>query len=94
MAKAKVVITEEMVNELVTIREQLRTLTAREKALKESFREAGAGTYSSPLCAVEISFTTTNSIDTEAVREFFGPEKIREFMKESERMNIKTMELA
>lgn len=94
MAKSKVVITEEMVDELVKVREQLRSLTAREKALKEAFRESGAATYSSKHCAVEITFSTINAIDTDKVRAYFGPEKIAEFMKESERMNIKTMEIA
>lgn len=94
MAKSKVVITEDMVNELVTVREQLRALTAREKELKEGFREAGAGTYSSKLAAVEITFSSQNRLDTEAVRAFLGVEKCKEFVKTSEQMNIKTMELA
>lgn len=94
MAKTKVTITEAMVEELVTVREKLRALTAREKELKEAFREAGAGTYSSPLAAVEISFTSKMILDSEKVRAFIGPKKLPEFMKASEQMNIKTMELA
>lgn len=94
MAKTKVIITEEMVNELVTVREKLRSLTAREKELKELFREAGAGTYSTPLAAVEISFTSKMILDTDKVRTFIGPKALPEFMKSSEQMNIKTMELA
>ena len=94
MAKTKVTITEEMVEELVTVREKLRALTAREKELKEAFREAGAGTYSSPVAAVEISFTSKMILDSEKVRAFIGPKKLPEFMKASEQMNIKTMELA
>lgn len=94
MAKTKVTITEAMVEELVTVREKLRALTAREKELKEFFREAGAGTYSSPLAAVEISFTSKMILDSEKVRAFIGPKKLPEFMKSSEQMNIKTMELA
>ncbi len=94
MAKTKVTITEAMVEELVTVREKLRALTAREKELKEAFREAGAGTYSSPVAAVEISFTSKMILDSEKVRAFIGPKKLPEFMKASEQMNIKTMELA
>ena len=94
MAKSKVVITEDMVNELVTVREQLRALTAREKELKENFREAGAGTYSSRLAAVEISFSSQTGLDTEKVRAFLGAAKCKEFSKIIEKMNIKTMELA
>lgn len=94
MAKTKVTITEAMVEELVTVREKLRALTAREKELKELFREAGAGTYSSPVAAVEISFTSKMILDSEKVRAFIGPKKLPEFMKASEQMNIKTMELA
>ncbi len=94
MAKSKVTITEGMVNELVTVREKLRALTAREKELKEAFRDAGAGTYSSPVAAVEISFTSKMIMDSDKVRAFIGPKALPEFMKASEQMNIKTMELA
>ncbi len=94
MAKSKTVITEAMVEELVTVREKLRALTAREKELKEFFRDAGAGTYSSKLAAVEISFTSKMIMDSDKVRAFIGPKKMPEFMKASEQMNIKTMELA
>ena len=93
MAKSKVVITEDMVDELVTIREKLRALTAREKELKDAFRDGGAATYSSKNCAVEITFTSKMIMDTEKVRAFIGPKKLPEFMKASEQMNIKTMEL-
>ena len=94
MAKSKTVITEDMVNELVTVREQLRALTAREKELKENFRDAGAGTYSSNLAAVEISFSPQTRLDTEKVRAFLGVAKCTELSKTTEQMNIKTMELA
>lgn len=94
MAKSKVVITEDMVDELVTIREKLRALAAREKELKDAFRDGGAATYSSKNCAVEITFTTKSILDTEKVRAHIGPELLPEFMKASEQMNIKTMELA
>ena len=94
IAKSKVVITEEMVNELVTVREQLRALTAREKELKEDFREAGAGTYSSRLAAVEISFSSQTRLDTDKVRAHLGADLCKELSKTSEQMNIKTMELA
>lgn len=94
MAKSKVVITEAMVDELVTIREKLRALTAREKELKEAFREGGAATYSSKNCAIEISFTSKMIMDSDKVRAFIGPANMAEFMKPSEQMNIKTMELA
>ena len=94
MAKSKVVITEDMVDELVTIREKLRALAAREKELKDAFRDGGAATYSSKNCAVEITFTTKSILDTEKVRAHIGPKLLPEFMKPSEQMNIKTMELA
>ncbi len=94
MAQSKVVITEEMVDELVTIREKLRALTAREKELKEAFRDSGAATYSSKNSAIEISFTSKMIVDSEKVRAFIGAAKMPEFMKASEQMNIKTMELA
>lgn len=94
MAKTKVTITEAMVEELVTVREKLRALTAREKELKEAFREAGAGTYSSRSAAVEISFTSKMIMDSDKVRAFIGPKEMPKFMKPSEQMNIKTMELA
>lgn len=93
MSKSKVVITEDMVDELVTIREKLRALTAREKELKEEFRKGGAATYSSKNCAIEISFTSKMIMDSDKVRAFIGPKKIAEFLKPSESMNIKTMEL-
>jgi hypothetical protein len=83
-----------MVDELVTIREKLRALAAREKELKDAFRDGGAATYSSKNCAVEITFTTKSILDTEKVRAHIGPKLLPEFMKASEQMNIKTMELA
>ena len=44
--KTKVpVITEAMVDELAAIRDQLKSLNAREKVLKEAFRANGAGIY-------------------------------------------------
>jgi hypothetical protein len=94
MAKSKVVITEEMVDELVTIREKLRALTAREKELKDIFRDGGAATYSSKNCAIEISFTSKMIMDSEKVRAFIGAANMPAYMKASEQMNIKTMELA
>ena len=93
MAKPKVVITEDMVDELVTVREKLRALTAREKELKDAFREGGAATYQSKNCVVEITFTSKMILDQEKARAFIGAAQIKEFMKPSEQMNIKSMEL-
>lgn len=91
---AKAVITNEMVDELVTVRDQLRALAAREETLKKAFKEAGAGVYSSYAHQVEIKFTTRKTLDMDAARAALGAEFCEKNVKVGEAMNITTMVLA
>lgn len=91
---SKITITNEMVNELVSVRDQIRTLTAREDALKKAFKEAGAGIYASHEYQVEIKFTTRKTLDMDKVRAALGAEFCAANVKENDAMNITTMVLA
>lgn len=92
MAKAKA-ITCEMIDELVAVREQLRSLTAREKKLKEAFADEGAGIYASDNYQIEIRFTTRSTLDLDAARAALGAEFVAAHQKSSTAMNIVVMEL-
>jgi hypothetical protein len=90
MAK-KQKITVAMVDELVEVRAQLKELKAREEALKKIFRAAGEGTYAGDEYQVEITFTTYETVDMDAVRDALPPHWFAANMKETERMNVKSM---
>ena len=90
MAK-KQVITIAMVDELVEVRAQLKELKAREEALKKIFRRFGEGTYAGDQYQVEITISTYETIDMDAVRDALPPHWFEANMKENERMNIRAM---
>ncbi len=93
MAKKSPVITEQMVDELAQVRQQLAELVAREKALKETFREAGAAVYRGQQFQVEITFSSQSRLDSQAVKDALGPKWIAEHQKAVEQMNIRSMVL-
>lgn len=92
--KAKVpTITEAMVDELAAIRDQLKSLTAREKVLKEAFRANGAGIYAGEFNQIEIVFTSRPQVNMDKVRDLLGAEWIATNSRDVEVMNIRQMEL-
>lgn len=92
--KTKVpVITEAMVDELAAIRDQLKSLNAREKVLKEAFRANGAGIYAGEFNQIEVVFTTRPQVDMDQVRDLLGAEWIASHSREVEVMNLRQMEL-
>lgn len=86
-------ITEAMVDELAAIRDQLKSLTAREKVLKEAFRANGAGIYAGEFNQIEIVFTSRPQINMDEVRDVLGAEWIATHSRDVEVMNIRQMEL-
>jgi hypothetical protein len=88
-----VAITTDMVDELASVRDQLKALTAREKYLKEIFRKGGDAIYRGDQHQVEIKFTTRPQLDMEAVRAHLSAEWIEEHTGEVEVMNIRQMEI-
>jgi hypothetical protein len=93
MAIAASIVTEQMVDELAQVRDQLKALTAREKFLKDKFRKEGAGIYRGRHYQVEISFTTRPQTDMDKVREELGVAWIAANSKTVEVMNIAQMEV-
>lgn len=95
MAKVKnaKIITTAMVDELATVRDQIRALTAREKFLKEKFRQEGAGVYRGEAYQIEISFTERAQVDMDKVREELGAAWMATNTKTVEIMNIRQMEV-
>lgn len=92
--KSKVpTITEAMVDELATIRDQLKSLAARERVLKEAFRANGAGIYAGEFNQIEVVFTTRPQINMDDVRDELGAEWIESHSREIEVMNLRQMEL-
>ena len=89
----KPVITVAMVDELATIRDQLKTLNAREKVLKEAFRANGAGIYAGEFNQIEIVFTSRPQINMDDVRDTLGAEWIEAHSRDVEIMNVRQMEL-
>ena len=88
-----VAITTDMVDELASVRDKLKALTAREKYLKEIFRKGGDAIYRGDQHQVEIKFTTRPQLDMEAVRAHLSAEWIEEHTGEVEVMNIRQMEI-
>lgn len=92
--KAKApVITESMVDELAAIRDQLKSLTAREKVLKEAFRANGAGVYAGEFNQIEVVFTVRPQVDMDKVRDKLGVQWLEANSYEVQVMNIRQMEL-
>lgn len=92
--KSKVpTITEAMVDELATIRDQLKSLAARERVLKEAFRANGAGIYAGEFNQIEVVFTTRPQINMDDVRDELGAEWIESHSRDIEVMNLRQMEL-
>lgn len=89
----KPVITVTMVDELATIRDQLKTLNAREKVLKEAFRANGAGIYAGEFNQIEVVFTSRPQINMDDVRDTLGAEWIEAHSRDVEIMNVRQMEL-
>lgn len=87
------VITEAMVDELAAIRDQLKSLTAREKVLKEAFRANGAGIYAGEFNQIEVVFTSRPQVNMDEVRDTLGAEWIEKHLRDVEVMNIRQMEL-
>jgi hypothetical protein len=88
-----VAITTDMVDELASVRDQLKALTAREKYLKEIFRKGGDAIYRGDQHQIEIKFTTRPQLDMDAVRAKLSPAWIEEHTGEVEVMNIRQMEI-
>ena len=88
-----VAITTDMVDELASVRDQLKALTAREKYLKEIFRKGGDAIYRGDQHQIEIKFTTRPQLDMDAVRAKLTPAWIAENTGEVEVMNIRQMEI-
>jgi len=88
-----VAITTNMVDELASVRDQLKALTAREKYLKEIFRKGGDAIYRGDQHQVEIKFTTRPQLDMEAVRAHLSAEFIAANTGEVDVMNIRQMEI-
>lgn len=88
-----VVITEQMVDELAQVRDQLRALTAREKHLKEIFRKGGEAIYRGRATQVSIKFTTERRMDVTAARATLGEEWVAAHLVDVEKMNITQMDL-
>lgn len=86
-------ITSDMVDELASVRDQLKALTAREKHLKEIFRKGGAAIYRGDQHQIEIVFTSRPQLDMDAVRAKLSPTWIAEHTGEVEVMNIRQMEI-
>lgn len=92
--KAKARITTAMIDELAQVRDQLKALTAREKALKEALREDCGGVdtiYKGRAYQLEVKFTSERRLDTTAARDALGEEWCAAHMNEIEKMNIKQM---
>lgn len=91
--KTKTLITVDMVDELAQVRDKLRALVAREKYLKEAFRENGAGIYRGKHYQIEVAFSTQNRTDMDAVREALGAKWMEKNVKTVSVMNIDQMEI-
>ena len=88
-----VAITTDMVDELASVRDQLKALTAREKYLKEIFRAGGDAIYRGDQHQVEIKFTTRPQLDMDAVRAHLSAVFIAANTGEVDVMNIRQMEI-
>ena len=88
-----VTITTDMVDELASVRDQLKALTAREKHLKEIIRAGGDAIYRGDQHQIEIKFTKRPQLDMDAVRAKLPAEWIAENTGEVEVMNIRQMEI-
>jgi hypothetical protein len=88
-----VAITTDMVDELASVRDQLKALTAREKYLKEQFRKGGDAIYRGDQHQIEVKFTTRPQLDMDAVRAKLTPAWIAANTGEVEVMNIRQMEI-
>jgi hypothetical protein len=93
MTKTAVVITAALVDEFAQVRDQLKALTAREKYLKEIFREPGAAIYKGRNHQIEISFTYENRLDMTAARAKLGAKWCAENVQEIEKISIRQMEI-
>lgn len=90
------IITAEMIDELASIREQLRTLARREEALKKAIRQdcgAKDTTYNGVHYALRIRFVTQERLDTVAARELLGEEWCASHTKTQVNMNIDAIEI-
>lgn len=91
--KSKTVITAAIVDELAQVRDQLKALTAREKYLKDLFRDGGDAIYKGRHHQLEIKFTTEQRLDTTAARAALGEDWCAAHMNTIDKMNIKQMEI-
>lgn len=93
MAKTteKVVITAEMIDELAALREQIASLAAREKELRESLRKDCDGvdtTYRGRHYVLKTKFVTQERLNTALAREVLGEEWCSKHTKTVVSMNI------
>jgi hypothetical protein len=91
-----ITITAAMIDELAAIREQLRTLTRREEALKKAIRQDCDGqdtTYNGEHYALRIKFVRQERLDTVAAREMLGEEWCAAHTKTQVNMNIDAIEI-
>jgi hypothetical protein len=87
------VITAALVDEFAQVRDQLKALTAREKYLKEVFREQGAAIYKGRHHQIEIGFTYEKRLDMTAARVKLGAEWCAVNVQEIEKIAIRQMEI-
>lgn len=91
-----IVITADIIDELAALREQIRSLTAREKELVKAVKEdcGGADTiYRGVHYVLKTRHITSERLDTTAAREALGEEWCEAHMKAVVSMNIDATEI-
>lgn len=97
MAKViKPVITAADIDELAALREQIASLSKREKTLKDLIREDAKGEttlYRGEHYSLRVTFVTSERLDTVAAREALGEEWCDSHTKAVVSMNIDALEI-
>lgn len=98
MAKTveKIVITAAVIDELAALREQMRSLAAREKTLVAALREDCNGVdtvYRGDHYVLKTKFVTQERLDTALAREVLGEDWCAEHTKTVVAMNIDATEI-
>lgn len=93
MAKTKtpVVVTADMIDELAALRDQIASLTKREKELREAVREDCGGvdtTYRGRHYVLKTRHVTQERLDTALAREVLGEDWCEKHTKTTVSMNI------
>ena len=91
-----IVITAAVIDELAALREQIKSLAAREKELIKALKDDCAGTdtiYRGVHYVLKTKFVTSERLDTTAAREALGEEWCEAHMKAVISMNIDATEI-